>query len=114
MNIYGKALTDRNGNQIRSKYYGQYETITDTLELRATIRAGHSTNIGEYTCYLKTASNHAICMDCGEVEYRPLSVALKTKGNPDILVTGSAINWDNANLNCYCCKSRIVPHSERS
>ena len=64
---------------IREQYSGHVSRITNTLELRASLRAGVTTSWGGYSTAFITSDGGSLCHACVRQEYRQVSEAIRHK-----------------------------------
>jgi len=92
---------------LRHTFKRTHVVIDNTLELRATLRAGNATWPGGYPLYLVTSDNAALCYGCCRDEYKQVSNAVRNYLSDGWRVVGADINHEDATLCCSHCGDRI-------
>jgi hypothetical protein len=92
---------------VRAKYRYTFQRIDNTLELRATLRAGSRTSIGGYPLYLMTHDGNALHFDCARREYRQVSWSIRNHCSDGWQIGYCDINYENTDLYCEHCGKQI-------
>jgi hypothetical protein len=92
---------------IREVYRMHRRDIHNSIDLRATLRAGKYTSLGCYPVFLITSDCCALCMDCARAEYRNVSRAIREKFNDGWRVTNCEVNYEDKELYCDHCSQPI-------
>lgn len=91
------------GNDIlRPVYCQHYGRISNSHQLRATLRAGPWAWPGGYPLFLIAADGGCLCFACTRKEYRRA-----TSDAPDWKIIACEINWENTDLACDHCSQPI-------
>lgn len=98
---------------IRPLYAQHVRDITNTVEMRASIRAGKYSFPGGYECFFITDDGACICHDCARKEYRLISASINSKSRDGwrIVALDCACNVDDF-LACDHCSRVIVEARE--
>ena len=93
---------------IRPLYARHVRDITNTVEMRASIRAGKYTFPGGYECFFITSDGACICNDCARSEYRNISSSINEHINNGwrVIATDCACNVDSFTACDHC--SRVI------
>ena len=101
INHTGALVSTLTWQAVRPIYEGHYSRIKNSQQLRATIRAGASTELGGYPCYLLCADGEALCFTCTRANYRALR-----SGWPSVIAC--EINYEDEHLTCAHCYG-VIP-----
>lgn len=91
---------------VRPMYRAHCLTISNTHELRATLRAGRFTSLGSYPVYFATADSDTLCFGCVLANYRLVSQAIRTGFDNQWRVIGCDVNYESE-LYCAHCSNPI-------
>lgn len=92
---------------LRPKYSYHFREITNSLQLRATIRAGEFTWPGGYQLYFVMSDGEAMCFKCARKEYFNLAHSMRHNIRDDWRVIGCDTNDEDPELYCDHCNTRI-------
>lgn len=92
---------------VRPLYRRTVRDISNTQDLRATLRAGRYTSLGSYPLYFLLSDGGALCFDCARKEYRHVSEAMRERSNNGWRITHCDVNYEDADLFCDNCATRI-------
>ena len=105
--LYDTRMPNWNTNPLRSPYSCSYTTIKNSLQLRATIRAGNYVWPGGYPLYFIANDGEALCFDCVRLEYYQCAYSVRHKINDGWRIIGCTTNDEDPNLYCTHCNRRI-------
>lgn len=93
---------------IRPLYARHVRDITNTVEMRASIRAGKYAFPGGYECFFIADDGACICHDCARKEYRLISASINSKSRDGwrIVALDCACNVDDFLMCAHC--SRVI------
>jgi hypothetical protein len=97
---------------LRENYEQQHSVIINTLQLRATLRAGSVTSFGSYGLAFVTSDGGALCFECVREEYRNVSDAIRSKRNDGWRVQG-VICEAQTDEGCTCDHCNAVIWDEK-
>lgn len=111
-NAFENVFTSENGDlirkddcsMVRKQYSFTFSKSRNSLQLRATLRAGGFVFPGGYPLYLVNNEGDCICFKCAKKNYKSVS--------RDLLHNGSLhcdINFENNDLTCEYCNNQIEP-----
>jgi hypothetical protein len=95
------------GSIIREIHTRGFREINNTLQLRATLRAGAYTSLGSYPLVLYTADGATLHFKCAREQYRQISDAIRHKCNSGWRVTFCDVNYDDTAMTCAHCNEPI-------
>lgn len=105
--VLGNDLCRRSDcTTVRPFYEYTYSRITNSLQLRATIRNGQYAWPGGYPLYLICADSEALCFDCAKTEYKSLARGMRDH-DKQWTVLGCEINYEDNDLFCAHCNQQI-------
>lgn len=108
----GALVRYSDGKTIRPVYARTFQRIRDSLELRATIRAGGYAWPGGYPITLITRDGDALCFDCARKEYYQLAYSLRHKLRDGWNVVGCDVVMEGDVTCCHCNKTIAGAYSE--
>lgn len=85
---------------LRAEYCKTFADISNTLQLRATLRAGAYAWSGRYPLYFITSDGAALSFETVRAEYAQVSRAIRDKSNCGWRVVACAINYEDSGLTC--------------
>lgn len=92
---------------LRRVYRRTFARITNTHELRATLRNGPYAWPGGYQMYFITSDGAPLSFDAVRAEYRQVSDAIRAKANDGWRVVAVDINYEDRDLYCAHTNARI-------
>jgi len=92
---------------LRADYRRTHSDISNTLQLRATLRAGAYAWPGGYPMFFITSDGEALSFDTVRAEYAQVSRAIRDKSNDGWRVVACEINYEDAELTCAHSGNRI-------
>lgn len=93
---------------LRPDFSKTFPTIKNTLQMRATLRAGQYAWPGGYQMYLITLDGSSLCFECGRKEYAQISSAIRyPRSNDQWRVIGTALNYEDNDCACDHCGKKI-------
>jgi uncharacterized protein (DUF58 family) len=104
----GDLIAWRPQRVLRRCYSLHHIHITNTHQLRATLRAGARTDLGVYPLYLLAADGEALCFDCVRKNYREVSAAVREHDESGWHVIGCEVNYED-DIACAHCYRDITP-----
>lgn len=108
--LYDTRIPQWSHHAIRPVYCRTFSEITNTLQLRATLRAGGYAWPGGYPMFLICNDGAALCFDCARREYRQCAYSIRHAIDDGWRIVGCAINDENPGLYCDHC-SKGIPSS---
>lgn len=98
--LHDTRQQDWTSHPIRAIYSRTFGRITNTLELRATLRAGAYAWPGGYPLYFLTSDGAALSFDTVRAEYAQVSRAIREGSRDGWRVIGCEINYEDPGLTC--------------
>ena len=103
----GSLARYSDGATVRPLYSMSIRDITNSLQLRATIRAGKYSNWGGYPLFLVTNDGASLCFDCARKEYYLLARSMRDQSNDGWRVVACDVNYEDHALFCDHCGGQI-------
>lgn len=85
---------------LRAVYRRTFHEINDTLQLRATLRAGPYAWPGVYPLYFVTDDGEALSFDSVRANYRQCASSIRNKISDGWRIVACEVNWEDAELTC--------------
>jgi hypothetical protein len=106
--LYDTRQNDWSHNPLRLNYAKVERHITNTIQVRAAIRAKFAWP-GGYELFFITSDGGCLCMDCARKEYRQISWSIRNNCSDGWKVTGTecSANCDGP-LNCDHCNYELI------
>jgi len=98
------SLTHRT---IREKYRYTFSRITNTHEMRSTLRNGPYAWPGGYPLFFIFSDSEALCFKCARSEYRQISDSIRNHSRDGWQVMYCDVNYEDSSLYCAHCNERI-------
>jgi hypothetical protein len=94
---------------VREVFSRHFREIETGLQLRATLRAGSTTDLGGYPLYFVVDDGEALCFKCVRSELRQITSAIRagTSDRGGWRVIGCDVNYEDPDLTCAHCNERI-------
>lgn len=92
---------------LRADYKRTHQHIENTMQLRATLRAGAYAWPGGYPMFFITSDGEALSFDAVRAEYAQVSRAIRDKSSDGWRVVACEINYEDAELACAHSGNRI-------
>ena len=93
---------------LRKDYDRCFVGITNTRELRSTLRHGKFTSLGGYPLYFLTSDGCALCFDCVKSELYQVIYSIRHNLKDGWKVLACDINYENSELTCEHC-NKLIP-----
>jgi hypothetical protein len=93
---------------IRPVYNYTFGQITNTQQLRATLRAGDYAWPGGYPMYMITSDGAALHFACARSNFRLVSDSVRHQYSDGWCVQAVDINYENQDLYCDQCSQKIA------
>jgi hypothetical protein len=84
-----------------------FANITNTQELKATLRAGENTFPGCYPMFFITSDGAALHFDCVRENLRYVSDSIRNEQNDGWRVVAVDVNYEDNDLQCDQCSKQI-------
>lgn len=81
--------------------------INNVREYKETLRQGQFAWPGGYQCFLVTRYGDTLCYACGRKEFRNIVLAIRHKDDASWHVVGADVNWEDNDLFCDNCNTKI-------
>lgn len=98
--LFDTRLPNWSANPVRAIYRRTFGRITNTLELRATLRAGAHAWPGGYPLYFITSDGAALSFDTVRAEYAQCARSTRDKLHDGWQIVACDVNWEDAELTC--------------
>lgn len=85
---------------IRPVYSRTFAEVTNTIELRATLRAGGFAWPGGYPLHFVTSDGECLSFESVRAEYRQVSAAIREHSRDGWRVVACEVNWEDADMTC--------------
>lgn len=105
--LFDTRAANWSAKPLRADYQRTHSDISNTLQLRATLRAGAYAWPGGYPLYFITSDGEALSFDAVRAEYAQVSRAIRDKSNDGWRVVACEINYEDAELICAHSGNRI-------
>ncbi len=92
---------------LRPGYRRHYREIRTVSNLKATLRAGKSTDLGGYPLFLITSDGAPLCFDCAKKEARNIFDSIDRRSGDGWRVIACDINYEDTDLHCDNCSKQI-------
>lgn len=88
---------------VRHTYARTFSEIRTGAKLRATLRAGSSTDLGGYPLRLILSDGECICYPCARANLREITSAIRAHDSRGWRVVGCAVAWEGPDDYCAHC-----------
>lgn len=105
--LYDTRRIDWSSRPLRQDYKRHHTTISNTHQLRATLRNGQYAWPGGYPLYFVMDDSEPMCFDCVRAEYRLISQTVTHRYNDGWRVVACDTNWEDPDLQCAHCNKPI-------
>jgi hypothetical protein len=105
--LHDTRMLDWSKHPIRPDYARTFARINNSLQLRATIRAGAYAWPGGYQMYLIANDGEALCFDCAQTQYYQCAYSIRHGINDGWRIVGCDINYEDPDLYCAHCSKSI-------
>ena len=105
--LYDTRRANWSAAPLRADYKRTHRHIGNTLQLRATLRAGPCAWPGGYPLFFLTSDGEALSFETVRAEYAQVSRAVRDKSKDGWRVVGCTINYEDAELTCAHSGNRI-------
>lgn len=108
--LYDTRMPEWSSHPLRQPYQHSFREIDNSLQLRATLRAGPYAWPGGYPMYFVMGDGESMSFEAARAEYRQLARAMRNKDrhNDGWLVVGCDINYEDNDMVC-CHTGKKIP-----
>ena len=105
--LYDTRMANWSANPLRTPYSCTFGIIGNSLQLRATIRAGDYVWPGGYPLYFIAKDDEALCFDCARSQYYQCAYSIRHKIKDGWRIVACEINYEDLELYCAHCNKSI-------
>ena len=105
--LYDTRRANWASRPLRQDYKRHHTDISNTHQLRATLRAGQYAWPGGYPMYFIMDDSEPMCFDCARAEYRLISRSTARRYIDGWRVVACEANWEDSDLYCAHCNKPI-------
>lgn len=106
--MYDTRMPDWSKHPLRKPYSYTFGRIRNSLELRATLRAGPYTWPGGYQMFLLTSDGETLSFEAAMDNYYQLAYPMRHKLNDGWRVVACDINYEDTDMVC-CHSGKPIP-----
>ena len=105
--LYDTRRANWSSRPLRQDYNRHHTNISNTHQLRATLRAGQWVWPGGYPLHFIMDDGESMCFDCVRAEYRLISQSVTHRYIDGWRVVACETNWEDSDLYCAHCNKPI-------
>ena len=105
--LHDTRMLDWSKHPIRPDYARTHSRIENSLQLRATIRAGAYAWPGGYPMYFIANDGASMCFDCVQSQYFQCAYSIRHRIDDGWRIIACDINYEDEDCYCEHCNKRI-------
>lgn len=105
--LYDTRRDNWSAAPLRADYSRHHTRIANTMQLRATLRAGAYAWPGGYRLFLVADDSSPMCFDCVRAEYYQCAYSIRHRISDGWRVVGCMTNDEDDDMQCAHCNRRI-------